>query len=239
MSAPLLELIGVHASYGAVQALKGVSLNVPEGDIVTLLGANGAGKSTTLLTISGIVRATAGEIRLAGKPIHSAAPHEIVAQGLAHVPEGRRIFAQMSVEENLLLGSYPRRDRSAVQSDLEGVYAQFAILKERRAQLGGTLSGGEQQMLAIGRAQMAKPRLLLLDEPSLGLAPKLVHQIFEGLRTIHALGTTILLVEQNARAALSMASYAYVFETGRVVLEGPSAVIAANSAVQEAYLGGG
>ena len=236
---PVLELEGVHAYYGRVHALDGVSLQVHPGEIVALLGANGAGKSTTLRAVSGLVRVAAGSIRLQGRPIANLPPDAIVRLGVAHAPEGRRIFSTLTVEENLVLGAFLRlRDRAEVQESFAFVYNLFPRLKERRSQLAGTLSGGEQQMLAIGRALMARPRVLLLDEPSLGLAPLLVRSIFQALRTIQAAGVSILLVEQNARAALRIARRAYVLETGRIVAAGESRALAEDTGVRRAYLGG-
>ncbi|MFN8423424.1 MAG: ABC transporter ATP-binding protein [Anaerolineae bacterium] len=234
----LLELDDVHSYYGNIHALKGVSLTIDDGEIVTLIGANGAGKSTTLRTISGLIRPSAGAVRLDGRDIAALKPHAIVRAGVVHVPEGRGIFARLSVEENLTIGAFTRRDKAAVADDLEGVFAQFPRLKERRRQAGGTLSGGEQQMLAIGRGLMARPRILLLDEPSMGLAPILVEEIFAIIRRLNAeSGTTILLVEQNALAALDVANRGYVLETGTIRLGGPAAELKRDPAVIEAYLG--
>jgi branched-chain amino acid transport system ATP-binding protein len=233
---PILEVRDLSVAYGAIQALKGVTVTLGEGEIVTLIGANGAGKSTTLRAIMGLVPASEGEILYNGRPTGSAATHELVRDGLVLVPEGRIVFANLSVRENLEMGAYARRD-SGVASDYEKVYALFPRLKERLKQTAGTLSGGEQQMLAIGRAMMSKPRVLLLDEPSLGLAPIVVHAIFEAIEEIHKAGTPVLLVEQNANAALRHSNRAYVLETGQVALEGTSAEVAANPKVKEAYLG--
>ncbi|MBI2504397.1 MAG: ABC transporter ATP-binding protein [Candidatus Latescibacteria bacterium] len=235
--AALLELREVRAGYGALEVLKGISLRVEEGEIVTLIGANGAGKSTTLMTISGLLRVRAGEVLYAGVSLRRLPPHQIVALGLCQVPEGRRVFAELSVLENLEMGAYTRRDREGMAGDLEKVCELFPRLRERAAQKAGTLSGGEQQMLAIGRALMARPRLLLLDEPSLGLAPFLVHRIFEVIRQLNARGTTILLVEQNANEALQIAHRGYVMETGRIALEDEAASLLRNPQVREAYLG--
>jgi branched-chain amino acid transport system ATP-binding protein len=232
----LLELQDVHTYYGHIHVLKGVSLAVGEGEIVTLIGANGAGKSTTLRTISGLVRPRRGEVLLDGQRIDQMPPHKIVEMGICQAPEGRRIFPRMSVLENLQMGAYARRNVSAAE-DLERVFALFPLLKERIAQQGGTLSGGEQQMLAIGRALMARPRVLLLDEPSLGLAPMLVQLIFQTIREINQQGGTILLVEQNARMALQVAHRGYVLETGNIVLEDTAPALAQNETVQKAYLG--
>jgi branched-chain amino acid transport system ATP-binding protein len=230
----LLELAGVVTTYGSIEALKGITLSVPEGGIVSLIGANGAGKSTTLMTVSGVHEPVSGEIRFRGERISGLKPHDIAARGIAHVPEGRRIFPRLSVRENLEMGAFLR---SASSDDWERVFTLFPVLKERLGQPGGTLSGGEQQMLAIGRALMARPSLILLDEPSLGLAPILVSKIFRLIREINQEGLAVLLVEQNAKAALSLASRAYVLETGRIVASGPSADLANDPAVQEAYLG--
>jgi len=234
----LLEVAGLVARYGRITALEDVSLTVNEGEIVTLIGANGAGKTTTLRTISGLVRPAAGTIRFAGRDITRLAPNEIVRTGISHSPEGRRIFPRMTVRENLELGAYTRRAKHEIAEDLERVLAIFPRLKERFEQKGGTMSGGEQQMLAIARALMSRPRLLLLDEPSLGLSPKLVQTIFEVIRDISARGTTILLIEQNARQALAVAARGYVLEVGRIAHSGPAAELAASEAVRAAYLGG-
>jgi branched-chain amino acid transport system ATP-binding protein len=231
----LLRIEDLEAGYGAIAALRGVTLEVRAGEIVTLIGSNGAGKSTLLRSVSGLVRPRRGRILLDGEDIGSARPDQIVRLGVCHVPEGRRIFANLSVLENLQMGGYVRRGSSV--ETLEQVLSLFPRLRERLKQAGGTLSGGEQQMLAIGRALMAQPRLLLLDEPSLGLAPRLVQQIFEIIQTIHAAGTTVVLVEQNAHQALRIASRAYVLETGSLVLEGSAAELAADPRVRRAYLG--
>ena len=233
----MLELRGVQAGYGSIQALRDVSLHVAEGEIVTLIGANGAGKSTTLMTICGLLTAQAGEIRFAGKSLRGLQPHEVVGLGIVQVPEGRRIFPQMSVLENLQLGAYLRRDRDGIRRDLDHVMELFPILAQRRQQAGGTLSGGEQQMLAISRALMARPRLLLLDEPSLGLAPLVIRQIFAMLRRINREGTTVFLVEQNANQALKLAHRGYVLENGRVVLSDTAEKLLDHAAVKRAYLG--
>ena len=234
-SAPILQVSDLSVTYGAIQALKGVSLRLSEGEIVTLIGANGAGKTTTLRAIMGLVRCS-GELTYRGESIRSRATHRLVRDGLVLVPEGRIVFANLSVMENLEMGAYSRRD-GGVARDYERVFTLFPRLAERRRQTAGTLSGGEQQMLAIGRALMSKPRVLLLDEPSLGLAPIVVHAIFEAIEEIHRDGVPVLLVEQNANAALRHSSRAYVLETGHVALEGPSAEVAANPRVKEAYLG--
>lgn len=235
----MLEVRDLVVRYGAIEALHGISLNIPDGQIVTLIGANGAGKTTSLCAISGLRRAASGRIVLDGRELTKLPPHEIVKLGVVQVPEGRGIFANLSVGENLELGAWRRKDRAGIAKDLERVFTLFPRLKERLRQPGGTLSGGEQQMLAIGRGLMAAPRVLLLDEPSLGLAPLLVAMIFDIIRTIHQSGTTLLLVEQNARLALQEADYAYVLETGRVVREGPAAEVAQDPMVAEAYLGRG
>jgi branched-chain amino acid transport system ATP-binding protein len=234
----MLELKHVSSGYGAIEALRGVNIRVDRGEVVTLIGANGAGKSTTLRNITGLVPVTSGEVLFEGKKLNSVPTHRITAMGISMVPEGRAIFANLSVSENLEMGAYLQNDKRQNVTGLERVYTLFPRLKERRKQLGGTLSGGEQQMLAIGRALMARPRLLLLDEPSLGLAPILVHTIFEAIDAINKEGTTILLVEQNANAALKHSNRAYVLETGTIVMEGKSQQVAADPRVKEAYLGG-
>jgi branched-chain amino acid transport system ATP-binding protein len=233
----MLELKGVSSGYGAIEALKSVHLRIDKGEIVTLIGANGAGKSTTLRSITGLVTPAAGEVLFEGRKLNGIPTHQITAMGISLVPEGRAIFANLTVLENLEMGAYLQKDKALNAAGLDRVYALFPRLKERRKQLGGTLSGGEQQMLAIGRALMARPRMLLLDEPSLGLAPLLVHTIFGAIDAINKEGTTILLVEQNANAALRHSHRAYVLETGTVVMEGPSAQLAADPRVKEAYLG--
>jgi len=234
----MLELRNVETFYGNIMALKGVSLAVSEGEIITLIGANGAGKSTTLMTICGIVPPRYGEILFMGKPIQRTEPHEIVALGISQVPEGRRIFPLLTVMENLDMGAFLRKDKAGIAKDMEYIYSLFPILKERRHQQGGTLSGGEQQMLAISRALMARPRLLLLDEPSLGLAPLIVQLIFRIIRKINEENrTTILLVEQNANMALQIAHRGYVMENGRITLEGTAASLFDNEEVKRAYLG--
>jgi branched-chain amino acid transport system ATP-binding protein len=235
----MLEIRDLHVNYGAIAALHGISLRVPEGAIVTLIGANGAGKSTTLRAISGLVRARSGVINFSGKNIAAMPPHEIVARGLAQCPEGRMVFADLTVMENLRMGAFLRRDRAGVVADLDYVFGMFPRLKEREKQMAGTLSGGEQQMLAIGRALMSRPKLLMLDEPSLGIAPILVRTIFEKIVEINrTLGIGVLLVEQNANLALEISSHGYVLETGRVILEDTSAGLRVNAKVREAYLGG-
>jgi branched-chain amino acid transport system ATP-binding protein len=235
----MLEIKNLQAGYGAISALHGISLSVAAGSIVTLLGSNGAGKTTTLKAISGLLKPKAGEIIYQGKLISGLAPHVIVQRGLSHVPEGRMIFANLTVLENLQMGAYLVRDRAAIRRELEFVYATFPRLQERAAQTAGTLSGGEQQMLAIGRALMARPEFLMLDEPSLGLAPLLVKTIFEKIVQINReRQLTILLVEQNANRALGISHYGYVLETGKLTLEGDSASLRANPQVKSAYLGG-
>jgi branched-chain amino acid transport system ATP-binding protein len=233
----MLELRNVSSSYGAIEALKSINLRIEDGEIVTLIGANGAGKSTTLRNITGLVAAASGDILFEGVRLNGVPTHKIAAMGISMVPEGRAIFANLTVSENLDMGAYLQTDKSRNAKELERVFTLFPRLKERRKQLGGTLSGGEQQMLAIGRALMARPRLLLLDEPSLGLAPLVVHAIFAAIDEINKEGTTILLVEQNANAALKHSQRAYVLETGNIVMNGPSAVLAADPRVKEAYLG--
>ncbi|MBE7004952.1 MAG: ABC transporter ATP-binding protein [Ruminococcaceae bacterium] len=233
----MLNVSDINVYYGAIHAIKGVSFHVDEGEIVTLIGANGAGKSTTLQTVSGLLHSKTGSITFEGKSIAGVPAHTLVAHGLAHVPEGRRIFLQMTVEENLEMGAFTQ-PASGIPEAMERVFEQFPRLKERRSQIAGTLSGGEQQMLAMGRALMSRPRLLMLDEPSMGLAPILVQQIFDIIRALHKAGTTILLVEQNAQMALSVADRAYVLETGRITLSGTGAELASSDAVKKAYLGG-
>ena len=233
----LLKVENINVYYGAIHAIKDVSFHVDAGEVVTLIGANGAGKSTTLQTISGLLRSRSGGIEFNGESIGRLPPHRIVERGLAQVPEGRRIFLQMSVQENLEMGAFTRRG-GVSEAELERVFEQFPRLKERRRQIAGTLSGGEQQMLAIGRALMSRPQLLMLDEPSMGLAPILVEQIFEIIGKLHRSGTTILLVEQNAQMALSVADRAYVMETGRIGLSGTGRELAESDLVKKAYLGG-
>lgn len=234
---PLLEIDNLHVSYGAIHALRGVSLTVETGEIVTLIGANGAGKSTALNTISGLLRPREGRIRLAEEELTLVPPHEIVLKGVVQVPEGRRIFGRLTVRENLEMGAYVRPNRREVAEGTDRAFSLFPRLRERATQVAGTLSGGEQQMLAIGRALMAHPRLLLMDEPSMGLAPILVEQIFAAVQDINRQGTTILLVEQNAYMALSIARRGYVLQTGSIVLAGPAAELQANEQVKRAYLG--
>jgi len=233
----MLKAENLNVYYGAIHALKGVSFEVNEGEIVTLIGANGAGKSTTLNTLCGLLHSRTGDVTFEGKSIARRAPHLIVKDGIAHCPEGRHVFTRMSVEENLEMGGYTRA-RGELDESIEQVFETFPRLKERRRQAAGTLSGGEQQMLAIGRAMMSKPRLLMLDEPSMGLAPILVEQIFDIIKELHRQGTTILLVEQNAQMALSVADRGYVLETGKITLSGTGAELAASPEVKKAYLGG-
>jgi branched-chain amino acid transport system ATP-binding protein len=234
----MLKIEDINVYYGNIHALKGVSLDINEGEIVTLIGANGAGKSTLLKTISGLLKPKTGNILFEGQSISGKVAQSIVKQGLSHVPEGRRVFANMSVEENLELGAYLRKDKQGIKEDFEKVYTLFPRLLERRKQLSGTLSGGEQQMLAMGRALMARPKLLLLDEPSMGLAPLLVKTIFQIIEEINKSGTTILLVEQNANMALSIADRAYVIETGKIVISGSSEELNQSDQIRMAYLGG-
>ena len=237
-STALLELDQVSAGYGPVEALRDISLRVYEGELVTLIGANGAGKTSTLKTISGILRPRTGRITFAGATIGRLSPSEILKRGIAHCPEGRRIFPYMTVRENLQMGAYLRNDAHAVQQDMERVFEQFPLLKERLPQVAGTLSGGEQQMLAIGRALMARPRLILFDEPSLGLAPAIIERVFRIIVDIRAQGTTVLMVEQNAHLALKIADRGYVLETGGIALQASAAELATNEQVQRVYLGG-
>lgn len=233
----MLKVENINVYYGAIHAIKNVSFEVNDGEIVTLIGANGAGKSTTLQTVSGLLHSHTGSIEFMGKSLAGIPPHKVVSLGLAHVPEGRRVFLQMSVEENLEMGAYTRPN-SEIADGIADIYQRFPRLKERRKQVAGTLSGGEQQMLAMGRALMSNPKLLMLDEPSMGLAPLLVEQIFDIIKELHRAGTTILLVEQNAQMALSVADRGYVLETGRVTLTGPGRELLADEAVKKAYLGG-
>ncbi len=233
----MLKVNDINVYYGAIHAIKGVSFEVNDGEIVTLIGANGAGKSTTLQTISGLLHTRTGSIEFMGKNILGVPPHKVVAHGLAQVPEGRRVFLQMTVEENLEMGAFTRPN-SEIEGGIADVYERFPRLKERRKQIAGTLSGGEQQMLAMGRALMSKPKLLMLDEPSMGLAPILVEQIFDIIRELNHAGVTILLVEQNARMALSIAHRGYVLETGKIVATGTGAELLEDEAVKKAYLGG-
>ena len=233
----ILKVDDINVYYGSIHAIKGISFEVNEGEIVTLIGATGAGKSTTLNTISGLLHSKTGHIEFMGEPLNHVPSHKVVSKGLALVPEGRRIFLQMSVQENLDMGAFSRRGGN-IDADMERVFEQFPRLKERRKQVAGTLSGGEQQMLAMGRALMSNPKLLMLDEPSMGLAPILVEQIFDIIKNLHKAGTTILLVEQNAQAALSVADRGYVLETGKIVTTGTGAELLASPAIKKAYLGG-
>ena len=233
----MLNVNDINVYYGAIHAIKGISFEVNDGEVVTLIGANGAGKSTTLNTVCGLLRSRTGSIEFLGRNLAAVPPHKIVELGMAHVPEGRRIFQQMTVEENLEMGAYTQ-SRNSISPNLERVYEQFPRLKERRRQMAGTLSGGEQQMLAMGRGLMSNPKLLMLDEPSMGLAPILVEQIFDIIKRLHQAGTTILLVEQNARMALSVADRGYVLETGKIVATGTGGELLRDEAVKKAYLGG-
>ena len=233
----MLEIKDINVFYGAIHALKGISLTVNDGELVSLVGANGAGKTTVLHTISGLLRTTTGEILLDGKNLQKVPPHSIIGMGLAHVPEGRHIFSRMTVEENLRMGAYIINDAKQISENLERVYHHFPRLKERTRQLGGTLSGGEQQMLATGRALMTNPKILLMDEPSMGLSPILVNEIFSIIEQLHASGITILLVEQNAKKALAVADRAYVLETGKISMSGPASKLAEDDRVRKAYLG--
>ena len=234
----MLKVTDLKVKYGMIEAIKGISFEVRDGEIVTMIGANGAGKTTTMHAISGLVKAAEGSIKLDDVELTKTPANKIVGMGLAQVPEGRRVFAEQTVEENLILGAYLRKDKAKMAEDMEEVYKLFPRLKERRKQLAGTLSGGEQQMLAMGRALMAKPSILLLDEPSMGLSPLLVSEIFRIIREINDKGTTILLVEQNAKRALAIADRAYVLETGSITLEGTGEELANDERVQKAYLGG-
>ena len=233
----MLTLENVSVNYGAIEALNGISMHVEKGEVVTLIGANGAGKTTTLRTITGLLEPRAGQIIYEGEDISAKPTHKLVARGISMSPEGRGVFANLSVRENLQMGAYLNRNKKEVAADMERAFTMFSRLRERESQKAGTLSGGEQQMLAIGRALMSRPRLLLLDEPSLGLAPLVVHTIFQAIDEIRSKGTTILLVEQNAHAALGHSDRAYVLETGRIVMEGPSKELAADPRIKEAYLG--
>ena len=232
----ILKVDDINVYYGSIHAIKGISFEVNEGEIVTLIGANGAGKSTTLNTISGLLHSKTGHIEFMGEPLNHVPSHKVVSKGLALVPEGRRIFLQMSVQENLDMGAFSRRGGN-IDADMERVFEQFPRLKERRKQVAGTLSGGEQQMLAVGRALMSRPKLLMLDEPSLGLAPLVVQGIFDIIRTVNEQGVTVLLIEQNANMALKIADYAYVLETGNITKSGTGAELLADESIKEAYLG--
>lgn len=238
MSEPVLKVENINVYYGSIHAIKGISFEVYEGEIVTLIGANGAGKSTTLNTISGLLHPSTGSVSFLGESLAKIQPHKIVEKGLAQVPEGRRVFAQMTVQENLEMGAYTQTKQANIEADIENVYSLFPRLKERKNQTTGTLSGGEQQMLAMGRALMSRPKLLMLDEPSMGLAPILVEQIFDIIANLHKQGSTILLVEQNAQMALSIASRGYVMETGKIVTTGTGQELLASPEVRKAYLGG-
>ena len=233
----MLEIKDLHVSYGGIKALRGIDIKVPDGKIVTLIGANGAGKSTMLRTISGLVKAESGSITLDGREILGLSINKICAEGIALSPEGRRVFSDLTVEENIKIGAYLRKNKSEIKNDMDWVYSLFPRLKERSWQFAGTLSGGEQQMLAVARALMSKPKVLMLDEPSLGLAPLIVQQIFEIIRQINKDGVTVLLIEQNANMALKVADYGYVLETGSIVLEGTGEELLLNESVREAYLG--
>ena len=237
MSARMLEVVGVHAGYGAIAVLKDLSLHVEDGEIVTLIGANGAGKTTTLNVICGVLPARQGGVLLRGKDLRGVPPHEVVKLGMAHSPEGRKVFPRLTVLENLELGAYTRNDKAGIAQDLEKMTALFPILGQRKHQLGGTLSGGEQQMLAVARALMSRPRLLLLDEPSLGRAPLVVADVFKAIAELNRQGTTVLLVEQNARSALKLANRGYVLETGEITLADSAQALLTNPSVQSAYLG--
>jgi len=233
----MLEVKDLEVYYGVIQAIKGISFHVDEGEVIALIGANGAGKTTTLQTITGMLNAKAGSILFEGEELTKIPGHKIVSMGMAHVPEGRRVFAQLSVLENLKLGAYTRKDKDEIEESLQRVYKSFPRLEERKNQLAGTLSGGEQQMLAMGRALMSKPRIILMDEPSMGLSPIFVEEIFNIIKEVSASGTTVLLVEQNAKKALSIADRAYVLETGKVVLEGKASDLMENESIKKAYLG--
>ena len=234
----MLKVENLVVRYGMIEAIKGISFEVNDGEIVTLIGANGAGKTTTMHAISGLIKPASGSIYLDDKDLTKVPPHTIVSMGLAQVPEGRRVFAQETVEENLILGAFFRKDKEQIRADMDYVFDLFPRLKERSSQLAGTLSGGEQQMLAMGRALMANPRIILLDEPSMGLSPLLVSEIFDIIKEINSKGTTVLLVEQNAKRALAIANHAYVLETGNITLEGTGEELARDERVQKAYLGG-
>jgi branched-chain amino acid transport system ATP-binding protein len=234
---PLLAVENLHAGYGPIEVLKGISITVQEGEIVTMIGANGAGKTTTLMCLSGAVRARQGRIVFAGEETHRLAAHQVVTRGICQSPEGRKIFPRLTVLENLEMGAYTRRDKAAVKQDIDRAFDRFPILRQRQSQVGGTLSGGEQQMLAVARALMGRPRLLLLDEPSLGLAPMIVVKIFDVIRELNQAGMSVLLVEQNARMALKLANRGYVLETGSITMADKAAALLADPRVQDAYLG--
>ncbi len=235
--AAMLEIEDLHVYYGMIHAIKGLSFEVNEGEIITLIGANGAGKTTTLHTITGLLKPKSGKITFEGRDLTKTPPHKIVELGMAHVPEGRRVFQNLTVYANLKLGAYTKKDKAEIAETLEMVYSRFPRLKERASQIAGTLSGGEQQMLAMGRALMSRPRIILMDEPSMGLSPLLVSEIFDIIKSISASGTTVLLVEQNAKKALSIADRAYVLETGRIVLSGSASKLMNDASVKKAYLG--
>ena len=233
----MLEVRNLHVHYGVIEAIKGINFDVNQGEVIALIGANGAGKTTTLHTVSGLIAPSEGTITFEGKDITKTPGHKIVSMGMAHVPEGRRVFAELTVLQNLKMGAYTRSDKKEIQDSLEMVYKRFPRLLERKNQLAGTLSGGEQQMLAMGRALMSKPSIILMDEPSMGLTPIFVNEIFDIIKEVSAQGTTVLLVEQNAKKALSIADRAYVLETGRIVLEGKASDLMNNDAIKKAYLG--
>ena len=233
----MLEVRDLEVYYGVIQALKGISFEVNEGEVIALIGANGAGKTTILHTVTGLINQKAGKIEFEGKDISHTPAYKIVAEGMAHVPEGRRVFAELSVYDNLMMGAYTRKDKKEIAETLEMVYKRFPRLEERKKQMAGTLSGGEQQMLAMGRALMSKPKIILMDEPSMGLSPIFVNEIFEIIKAVSASGTTVLLVEQNAKKALSIADRAYVLETGKIILEGDAKVLMNDERVKKAYLG--
>lgn len=233
----MLKVTDLQVYYGVIQALKGISFEVNEGEVIALIGANGAGKTTTLHTVTGLINQKAGKIEFEGKDISHTPAYKIVAEGMAHVPEGRRVFAELSVYDNLMMGAYTRKDKKEIAETLEMVYKRFPRLEERKKQMAGTLSGGEQQMLAMGRALMSKPKIILMDEPSMGLSPIFVNEIFEIIKAVSASGTTVLLVEQNAKKALSIADRAYVLETGKIILEGDAKVLMNDERVKKAYLG--
>ena len=233
----LLEIKDLEVSYGIIKAIKGISFDVNEGEVIALIGANGAGKTTILHTITGLITADSGTVQFEGKEITKVPAHKIVGMGMAHVPEGRRVFANLTVLQNLKMGAYTRKDKNEIEQTLETVYTRFPRLKERQNQMAGTLSGGEQQMLAMGRALMSHPKIILMDEPSMGLSPIFVNEIFDIIQSVSASGTTVLLVEQNARKALSIADRAYVLETGNVVLKGKADELLHNDAIKKAYLG--
>lgn len=233
----MLEVKDLEVYYGVIQAIKGISFEVNQGEVIALIGANGAGKTTTLHTVTGLISPKKGQVIFEGKDITKLPAHKIVSMGMAHVPEGRRVFAELSVYENLKMGAYTRKDKAEIEESLQNVYRRFPRLEERKNQMAGTLSGGEQQMLAMGRALMSKPRLILMDEPSMGLSPILVNEIFDIIRSVSESGTTVLLVEQNAKKALSIADRAYVLETGNIVLEGRAKDLLEDDSIKKAYLG--